>query len=590
MTPTIEAHGLEKRYGKTTALDGLDLVAEAGQVVAVLGPNGAGKTTFVRAVATLLRLDGGTLRVAGHDVRREPDAVRRSIGLAGQFAAVEPAMTGRENLEMVARLFGRDRRTARAAAADVLATLALTDDADRLVRTYSGGMRPKLDLGASLVGSPRLLLLDEPTTGLDPRSRMDLWDAIRALVEAGTDVLLTTQYLDEADNLASQIVIIDHGRAVATGTPAELKRRIGGNVIEVHARRRDDLATVAIALDGLAGGEAAIDEATRRVTVGVDSDRAPLVSALRSVEAAGVEIDDIAMRQPTLDEVFLALTGRAAAGGTAKVQPHDDTRNTHRPQVVALCAGHAHRGPPRGAALPQNTPARRPRDDPDGGLHARVPLRLRRRDRRREHPVRRLRRPRLRDDRRALHGHRRIRGRRGGPRAGVHRPAAIAPDPAQLGARGSGTRRHGDPDLEPGCHRGDRVPGRVPAAREPAGGAGRVRPGRPLRIRVRMDVHRDGALRPHAAGRAGLRPAGVPADVPLERVRPGRLDAAGAPALRGIPADHVHGRRRARADAGARRLGAARAPGGVLHHAGARVGRRHPGRLGAAVSGPVPAR
>jgi len=314
MTPTIEAHGLEKRYGKTTALDGLDLLAEAGQVVAVLGPNGAGKTTFVRAVATLLRLDGGTLRVAGHDVRREPDAVRRSIGLAGQFAAVEPAMTGRENLEMVARLFGRDRRTARAAAADVLATLALTDDADRLVRTYSGGMRRKLDLGASLVGSPRLLLLDEPTTGLDPRSRMDLWDAIRGLVEAGTDVLLTTQYLDEADNLASQIVIVDHGRAVATGTPAELKRRIGGNVIEVHARRRDDLATVATALDGLAGGEAAIDEATRRVTVGVDSDRAPLVSALRSVEAAGVEIDDIAMRQPTLDEVFLALTGRAAAG------------------------------------------------------------------------------------------------------------------------------------------------------------------------------------------------------------------------------------------------------------------------------------
>jgi ABC-2 type transport system ATP-binding protein len=314
MTPTIEAHGLEKRYGKTKALDGLDLVAEAGQVVAVLGPNGAGKTTFVRAVATLLRLDGGTLRVAGHDVRREPDAVRRSIGLAGQFAAVEPAMTGRENLEMVARLFGRDRRTARTAARDVLSKLALTGDADRLVRTYSGGMRRKLDLGASLVGSPRLLLLDEPTTGLDPRSRMDLWDAIRGLVDAGTDVLLTTQYLEEADNLASEIVIVDRGRAVATGTPAELKRRIGGNVIEVHARRRDDLAAVATALDGLAGGEAVIDETTRRVTVGVDSDRAPLVSALRSVDAAGVEVDDIALRQPTLDEVFLALTGRAAAG------------------------------------------------------------------------------------------------------------------------------------------------------------------------------------------------------------------------------------------------------------------------------------
>ena len=314
MTPTIEARGLEKRYGKTAALDGLDLVAEAGQVVAVLGPNGAGKTTFVRAVATLLRLDGGTLRVAGHDVRREPDAVRRSIGLAGQFAAVEPAMTGRENLEMVARLFGLSRRAARAAAADVLSKLALTGDADRLVRTYSGGMRRKLDLGASLVGAPRLLLLDEPTTGLDPRSRMDLWDAIRGLVDAGTDVLLTTQYLDEADHLASQIVIVDHGRAVATGTPTELKRRIGGNVIEVHAHRRDDLAAVAAALDALDGGAAAIDEATRRVTVGVDPNGAPLVSALRSVEAAGVEIDDIALRRPTLDEVFLALTGRAAAG------------------------------------------------------------------------------------------------------------------------------------------------------------------------------------------------------------------------------------------------------------------------------------
>ena len=314
MTPTIEAHGLEKRYGKTAALDGLDLVADPGQVVAVLGPNGAGKTTFVRAVATLLRLDGGTLRVAGHDVRREPDAVRRSIGLAGQFAAVEPAMTGRENLEMVARLFGQDRRSARASAADVLSKLALTEDADRLVRTYSGGMRRKLDLGASLVGAPRLLLLDEPTTGLDPRSRMDLWDAIRGLVDAGTDVLLTTQYLDEADHLASQIVIVDHGRAVATGTPTELKRRIGGNVIEVHAHRRDDLAAVAAALDALDGGAAAIDEATRRVTVGVDPNGAPLVSALRSVEAAGVEIDDIALRRPTLDEVFLALTGRAAAG------------------------------------------------------------------------------------------------------------------------------------------------------------------------------------------------------------------------------------------------------------------------------------
>ncbi len=239
MTAMIEAHALTKRYRKTSALDGLDLVAEPGQVTAVLGPNGAGKTTFVRAVATLLRLDAGTLRVAGHDVRREPEAVRRQIGLAGQFAAIEPAMSGRENLEMVARLFGQSRRTARASATAVLEQIGLSESADRLARTYSGGMRRRLDLGASLVGAPRLLLLDEPTTGLDPRSRSELWDAIRALVAKGTDVLLTTQYLDEADHLASQIVIIDHGRAVAQGTSAELKRRVGGNVIEVHARSRD---------------------------------------------------------------------------------------------------------------------------------------------------------------------------------------------------------------------------------------------------------------------------------------------------------------------------------------------------------------
>jgi ABC-2 type transport system ATP-binding protein len=312
MTATIEAHALDKRFGKKRALDGLDLVAEAGQVVAVLGPNGAGKTTLVRAVATLLRLDGGTLRVAGHDVRREPRAVRRQIGLAGQFAAVEAAMSGRENLEMVARLFGQSRRTARANAADLLGRLGLAEDADRLVRTYSGGMRRRLDLGASLVGAPRLLLLDEPTTGLDPRSRIELWDAIRALVQAGTDVLLTTQYLDEADHLASQIVIVDRGRAVAQGTPLELKRRVGGSVIEVHARQGERLGAAAQALGAVGHGPAQIDAATGRATVGVESAGDGLAAALHAVQTAGVEIDDIALRQPTLDEVFLALTGEPA--------------------------------------------------------------------------------------------------------------------------------------------------------------------------------------------------------------------------------------------------------------------------------------
>ncbi len=310
MTATIEAHGLSKQYGKTKALDGLDVVAERGQVTAVLGPNGAGKTTFVRTVATLLRADSGTLRVAGHDARKDPAAVRRVIGLAGQFAAVEPAMTGRENLQMVASLFGQSRRAAKASAAAVLEQLGLGEAADRLARTYSGGMRRRLDLGASLVGAPRLLLLDEPTTGLDPRSRIELWEAIRALVDRGTDVLLTTQYLDEADRLASQVVIVDRGRAVAAGTPTELKQRIGGNVVEVHVRNTRDLADVAELLSRLDDSAAQIDRATRRVTVRVHAGGEDLMTALRSVQAAGVELEDIGLRQPNLDEVFLTLTGQ----------------------------------------------------------------------------------------------------------------------------------------------------------------------------------------------------------------------------------------------------------------------------------------
>jgi ABC-2 type transport system ATP-binding protein len=246
--------------------------------------------------------------------------VRQVIGLAGQFAAVEPAMTGRENLEMVALLFGQDRREAKRSAEAVLEQLGLLDAADRLARTYSGGMRRRLDLGASLVGAPRLLLLDEPTTGLDPRSRIELWDAIRALVETGTDVLLTTQQLDEADHLASQVVIIEHGRAVATGTPAELKHRIGGNVVELHVRHSHDLAGVVGLLEQLDHGSAEIDEPTRKVSVRVDSGSDGLTRALQSVQAGGVEIEDIALRQPNLDEVFLALTGQPPQGTDAIAQ------------------------------------------------------------------------------------------------------------------------------------------------------------------------------------------------------------------------------------------------------------------------------
>jgi len=332
VTSMIEAHGVTKRYRKTVALDSLDLVAETGQVVALLGPNGAGKTTFVRAIATLLRIDSGTLRVRGYDVQREPGAVRRLIGLAGQFAAVEPAMTGRENLELTARLFGQDRKTARVNAAATLEQLGLADAGDKLVRTYSGGMRRRLDLGASLVGRPRLLILDEPTAGLDPGSRIDLWDAIRQLVGSGTDVLLTTQYLDEADNLASQIVIIDHGRAVATGTPSELKRRVGGTIVEAHVRQPEDLGPVAAALSRFnrsGQSEPRIDLATRSVVAQLGSEHPGLMDALRVVEATGIELESFELRQPTLDEVFLAFTGRT-----------EPEANTPRP----VAAGHVYDG------------------------------------------------------------------------------------------------------------------------------------------------------------------------------------------------------------------------------------------------------
>jgi ABC-2 type transport system ATP-binding protein len=323
MEPIVEAQGLTKRFGRTQALDGLDLVARRGRVAALLGPNGAGKTTFVRAVATLVRPDAGTLRVAGIDVVRRPAEVRQVIGLAGQSAAVEEAMTGRENLEMVGRLFGLDRRATRAAATAVLAQLRLSDDADRLVRTYSGGMRRRLDLGASLVGAPQLLLLDEPTSDLDPRSRNELWDAIRALVANGTDVLMTTQYLDEADQLASDIAIIDHGQVIAAGTPDELKSLAGRDVIDIHPRRATDLSAVADVLRHL-DDDLHVDALTRRVTVAVDHGTEHMMETLRALDSRGIAVEDVALRRPTLDEVFLTLTG-------ASIEPAPD----HGPDEAA---------------------------------------------------------------------------------------------------------------------------------------------------------------------------------------------------------------------------------------------------------------
>ncbi len=315
-TPIIEAVALTKRFsvkhGSVQALDGLDLIAPSGQVTAVLGPNGAGKSTLVRAVATLLRPDGGVLRVAGIDAVRQAERVRRVIGLAGQHAAVEPAMTGRENLVMVARLFGHNRAGAAAAATAVLDQLGLEEDADRLVRGYSGGMRRRLDVGASLVGSPRLLLLDEPTTGLDPRSRMELWDAIRQLVRSGTDVLLTTQYLEEADQLADYITIVDHGQAIATGSPEELKRLAGRDVVEVRVRRALDVGAVHRVLSALGVEPARVDEVNRTVAVPVAYGPNSLAEAVRVLSERCVDVDDIGLRRPTLDEVFLTLTGTPA--------------------------------------------------------------------------------------------------------------------------------------------------------------------------------------------------------------------------------------------------------------------------------------
>jgi ABC-type multidrug transport system ATPase subunit len=307
---TVHATGLRKQLGTTNALDSLDVTMVRGRVLAVLGPNGAGKTTFVRTIATLLRPDDGSLIVAGHDVIGSPHLVRRAIGFAGQYAAVEPAMTGRENLRMVARLFGHGRNDASRAADHVLDQLGLLDDGDRLVREYSGGMRRRLDLGASLVGAPRLLLLDEPTTGLDPRSRLELWAAIEVLVAAGTDVLLTTQYLEEADRLAHDIVIIDHGRTVATGTPSELKRRAGTDVIELHLSSGSDIHFAAAHLAGALSITGQLrPSAANRLSLPAHHGVNDLVATIRALDDIDVRIDDISLRRPTLDDVFIALTG-----------------------------------------------------------------------------------------------------------------------------------------------------------------------------------------------------------------------------------------------------------------------------------------
>jgi oleandomycin transport system ATP-binding protein len=305
MTNAIVAEGLVKRFGDTTALAGVDLAVRTGTVLGVLGPNGAGKTTAVRVLATLLRPDAGHATVAGFDVVRQVHQVRQLVGLTGQYASVDETLTGTENLILIGRLLGLSRRDARARAGELLAEFRLADAADRAAGKYSGGMRRRLDLAASLVGRPRLLYLDEPTTGLDPRSRNDMWDVIRYLVADGVTVLLTTQYLDEADQLADEIVVIDHGRVVASGTSEQLKARTGAQTVTVRPQSDLDLEKVTAAVETVAAGPV---DVTGGVIIAPVTDPGALAHLVRRLDDGGLPVAELALRSPSLDEVLLNLT------------------------------------------------------------------------------------------------------------------------------------------------------------------------------------------------------------------------------------------------------------------------------------------
>jgi ABC-2 type transport system ATP-binding protein len=306
----ISVRGITKSYGDVKALCGVDLTVRPGTVLGLLGPNGAGKTTLVRILTTLLKPDGGSAQVAGLDVVSEASKLRERIGLAGQYAAVDENLTGLENLTMVGRLYGMPRRDAKTRGVELLERFDLVEASGRPVKTYSGGMRRRLDLAAALVASPPVLFLDEPTTGLDPRGRISMWEVIEGLVTGGTTVLLTTQYLDEADRLADEIAVIDHGVLIAEGTSDELKDRVGGERLEVRLEREADAPTAMAALKPLSDDEPVVDGSL--VTLSVRRRSGTIVEAVRRLSEAGVGVDDLALRRPTLDDVFLTLTGHAA--------------------------------------------------------------------------------------------------------------------------------------------------------------------------------------------------------------------------------------------------------------------------------------